>query len=243
MAILKKGFSISHVNVRSLVRNLKETYLVMSGFDVIGISETWLHQNIANSSLVFNGYKSYRQDRHGNCHVKQRGGGIMVYITDALFGYSNSLPLMSTVTPHLEQFWFEICKPNFKRQIICVVYRPPSGSIQNFVEELSNNIDKLEGSIGFELTIMGDFNINYKTTTSSDYKALKELEHTYQLKQFITKPTRVTNKVKSTIDLILSNMNKVSEAGVLPDMIADHFPIYIVKKKERNDKQFVYTFG
>ena len=38
-------------------------------------------------------------------------------------------------------------------------------------------------------------------------------------------------------------MSKVSESGVLSHMIADHFPIYIVKKKERNDKQFVYSFG
>ena len=46
MAVIKKGFSISHVNVRSLTRNLKETYAVMAGFDVICISESWLHDRI-----------------------------------------------------------------------------------------------------------------------------------------------------------------------------------------------------
>ena len=243
MAIYKKGFSISHVNVRSLVRNLKETYAVMTGFDVICISETWLHNNVSNALLTFNGYRSYRQDRHGNHGVKQRGGGIMVYIKENLYGFSNSIPLFCNITLHLEQFWFEICKPNFKRQIICVVYRPPSGCLRTFIEELSTNIDKLEDSMGFELTILGDFNINYRKTTTPEYKALKELERAYQLKQYIINPTRVTNKVNSTIDLILSNMSTVSDAGVLSHMIADHFPIYIVKKKERNDKQFVYSFG
>ena len=38
-------------------------------------------------------------------------------------------------------------------------------------------------------------------------------------------------------------MSMVSDAGVMSHMIADHFPIYIVKKKVRNDKSFVYSFG
>ena len=97
--------------------------------------------------------------------------------------------------------------------------------------------------MGFELTIIGDYNINYRKTASPEYKALKELERTYQLRQYITYPTRVTNKVKSTIDLILSNMSKVNDSGVIPHLIADHFPIYIVKKKDRNDKRFVHSFG
>ena len=243
MANTMKGFSISHVNVRSLVRNLKETYVVMLGYDVVCVSETWLHDKISDTLLTFNGYKSYRQDRQGNDNVKQRGGGLMVYIKDPIFGFSNIIPLLCKISVNLEQLWFEICKPNYKRQIICVLYRPPSGSVPKFVEEISASIDQLEQSTGIELTILGDFNINYKKTTSPEYKALKELERAYQLKQYITDPTRVTNKVKSTIDLILTNMSMVSDYGVLSTMVADHFPVYIIKKKTRNDKSFTYTTG
>ena len=244
MAVIKKGFNISHVNVRSLTQNLKETYAVMAGFDVICISESWLHDKIVNSMTTLNGYKSYRQDRQGNGEVKHRGGGgLMVYVKENIFGFSNIIPQFCNISVNLEQLWFEICKPNFKRQVICAIYRPPSGCIPKFIEELSINIDKLEQSVGFELTIIGDFNINYRKTASPEYKALKELERTYQLRQYITNPTRVTNKVKSTIDLILSNMSKVNASGVIPHLIADHFPIYIVKKKDRNDKRFVHSFG
>ena len=101
----------------------------------------------------------------------------------------------------------------------------------------------MEQSIDYELTLIGDFNINYRKTSSTEYKALKELERSYQLKQYILNPTRVTNKVKSTIDLVLSNMSMISDSGVLSHMIADHFPIYVLKKKVRNDKSFVYSFG
>ena len=68
-------------------------------------------------------------------------------------------------------------------------------------------------------------------------------ERKYHLKQLIVKPTRVTNTVKSTIDLILTNMTMISESGVLDSMIPDHLPVYVVKKKSRNDKQFTYVFG
>ena len=243
MADYKKVFTISHVNVRSLVENLRETQVVMMGHDVIGISETWLHDKIQNSLVKFDGYSFFRQDRQGNYGVKKRGGGLLIYVKDALSGFSNIIPTLCKATTNLKQIWLEICKPNFKRQIICVVYRPPSGCVTAFVEELSANIEQLEQSTGYELTILGDFNINYKKTTSPEYKLLKELERKFQLKQYITKPTRVTNSVKSTIDLIFSNITMVNESGVLQHMIADHFPIYLVKKKPRNDKAFTYSFG
>ena len=239
----KKGFTVSHVNVRSLVRNLKETYAVMKGFDIICISETWLHEKIQDTLVKFEGYKLYRQDRHSYPGVKKRGGGLLIYIKDELSGFSNLIAPLCKTTPNLEQMWLEICKPNFKRQLICVVYRPPSGCINSFVQEISTCVDQLEYSMGFELTLIGDFNINYHKTSSPECKVLKELERKYQLKQHINNPTRVTNKVKSTIDLALSNMTMVSEAGVLQHMIADHFPIYLVKKKLRNDKSFTYSFG
>ena len=151
MATIKKGFSISHVNARSIARNLKETYSVMNGFDVICVSETWLHDKLATSLMMFDGFKSFRQDRQGNNVVKQRGGGLMVYIKDNLFGFSNTIPLLCSISVNLEQLWFEICKPNFKRQIICVLYRPPSGSLSKFIDELSTSIDQLEQSMGYEL--------------------------------------------------------------------------------------------
>ena len=38
-------------------------------------------------------------------------------------------------------------------------------------------------------------------------------------------------------------MSLVCDAGVLSHMIADHFPVYIIKKKIRNDKSFKYISG
>ena len=244
MPVRYKGFSIAHVNVRSLTKNFNETQVTMDGFDVIGVSESWLHDSIASSQIGFEGYTLYRQDRCQNPQINKRGGGIVAYVKEALSPYSNLIVQLCNVTSNLEQLWLEICKPNFKRQIIGVIYRPPAGTLKGFITELESSIDSVEdGSSTYELTIIGDFNINYRKTNTPDFKEIKDLERKYNLKQYINKPTRVTNTVKSTIDLVFSDMSMVSESGVLGNMIADHFPIYIVKKKERNDKRYTYCFG
>ena len=53
-----------------------------------------------------------------------------------------------------------------------------------------------------EIVILGDLNIDYKKCASPECKCLEEFERNHQLKQYINKPNRITNKVKSTIDLI-----------------------------------------
>ena len=45
------------------------------------------------------------------------------------------------------------------------------------------------------------------------------------------------------IDLIFVDISYVSESGVLLDMIADHFPIYLIKKKQRNLKAHKFIKG
>ena len=70
------------------------------------------------------------------------------------------------------------------------------------------------------------------------------MERKFQLKQYINVPTRITHKVKNTIDLIFSDMDRIAEFGVLENsMIADHLPIYIIRKKTRTVRSFSYTYG
>ena len=172
----KKGWTISHVNVRSLVRNFDETFVTMNGYDVICISESWLHEKISDSTIEFEGYNMFRQDRgRDDAIIKKRGGGLVVYIKNNLAPYSNSLVIQNKVTTNLEQLWIEITKPHYKRQIICAVYRPPSGKIAEFIQELSDNIDNLESNNStFELTLIGDFNINYRKSNTPECKTLNE---------------------------------------------------------------------
>ena len=69
----------------------------MMGFDIICISESWLHDNISNTLLKFNGYNSFRRDNPGNSELKQRGGGLLVYVKEALYVFSNIIPLLCNI--------------------------------------------------------------------------------------------------------------------------------------------------
>ena len=77
-----KGFKIIHLNIRSLWRNQHEFFMHFNGFDIIALSETWLHFNIPDCLIVQPGYSTMRQDRltEPNANVKSKGGGLIVYV-------------------------------------------------------------------------------------------------------------------------------------------------------------------
>ena len=93
------------VNVRSLTKNINETQVTMDGFDVIGISQSWLHDSISSSQTWFDGYILYRQDRGQNHAKRKQGGGIVVYVKEALSTYSNLILQYCKSTNNLEQLW------------------------------------------------------------------------------------------------------------------------------------------
>ena len=127
---------------------------------------------------------------------------------------------------------------------IGTIYRPPDGKTQMAVDILDKSLHEIEcRSANCEIIMIGDYNVDYKKTTSPDYKILKDLERKYQLIQHIKSPTRITNSVRSTIDLIFSNIKFVASCGVLDNEISDHLPIYLVKKKERETKSYMHSMG
>ena len=69
------------------------------------------------------------------------------------------------------------------------------------VDELYTSLDLLEERpYNAELVILGEFNVDYVKTSTTDFKMLKEFERKVMLSQLIDSPTRITNTVKSTID-------------------------------------------
>ena len=202
MAKKHKGLSMVHLNVRSLYEHIDEIRLSFTNYDVITFTETWLTDKLPNSMLSVEDYSLLRQDRKG-AHVKERGGGIAVYLTRKLMNCASCDPNLSTCTHDLEQMWIKLDIQHMKLIWLCVCYRPPSGKVRLAFEQLYNST-KLAGNVirKHELVVMGDFNINYKKTSSPDYKFLKEYERQFMLVQLINQPTRISNELKSTLDLI-----------------------------------------
>ena len=101
-------------------------------------------------------------------------------------------------------------------------------------------MDIVKSKFDIEFTIMGDMNINYRDRHSKSFELLKEFERVYNFTQLISDYTRVTSKSKSTIDLIWTDMSHINSSGILDIHVSDHMPVYMVKKKQREEKEFKY---
>ena len=141
----------------------------------------------------------------------------------------------SIVASEVETCWVRIEFPGRKLRNIGIIYRPPVDIDQTAIDLLDNMFLKFQKSLcTSEIICMGDFNIDFRKTLSTEYKILKEPEPKYQLIQHKI-PTRITNRVKSTIDLIFSNMKYVTNAGVLHNEISDLLPVFLIKRKKHGD--------
>ena len=240
-------FKIVMLNVRSLFSNIDQVRHYFEGYDIICLCETWLTDGHTKNMVDISGYDHIRLDRSSgnirsiNNHPK-RGGGLVIYYKKDISPYVTMLPC-SKISSHLEQLWIQIKRPDHRTQIISVIYRPPTGNSQLFFDELYTSMDYIADHSTAEMTVMGDVNIDYKLRHTKDYSLIKDFERDFQLKQLIDKPTRITPRHSSTIDLIFSNMEYISDSGVLDIKISDHLPIFIYKKKDKIKQSFSTTKG
>ena len=71
-----------YFNARSIKNKLPELELLIKeeNIDVLGISETWLFNDISDNKISFNEYSLFRCDR--NDPVKTRGSDVLLYILE-----------------------------------------------------------------------------------------------------------------------------------------------------------------
>lgn len=145
-----------------------------------------------------------RLDRDGN----KRGGGLALYINDTLefecmpehLNHSNKDLEMLTV----------LVKPTHQKNfLISLIYIPPSADkIQaiNIIES-TNFVDKRH--MRSVRIIAGDFNMDATGANKRQEESslIKSLEGKLQLVQLIKKPTRVTLKNYSLIDLLFLSLS------------------------------------
>ena len=87
-----------------------------------------------------------------------------------------------------------------------------------------------------DIFILGDLNVDYQNKGSADFKKLSFFIKSNQLTQSITDTTRHTKLNSSTLDLAISNCRYIMRSGVLDNNLSDHLPIYLVKKKAKDNR-------
>ena len=232
-----KGLKLLSLNVRSLYTNLNELYARFNDFDVLCFCETWLNNSYNDQLISMDGFEIFRLDREkGNLKTKagknKRGGGLIFYVKKDLAQHTKIIENISTVTENIEQLWISIGKPNNGTKIIASIYRPPSGNLQMALKELTNSSTFVQDNYHGEMTLMGDFNVDYKARNTPAFKLLKTFERDFNLTQLIKVTTRPCSK--TCLDLIFTNMDYINASGILNINISDHLPVFIIKKKSKN---------
>ena len=228
-----KGLRIVHLNIRSLLKNFDELFVLFDDYDIILLSETWLNNTVDSKLINRHGFTLYRQDRDNK--IKKKGGGLAIYVKDEIALYVSNISQVCDVTRNLEQMWVRVEEPGHRYYVIGVMYRPPMGSIKSFMEEVKNSMNIVFNENKMkEHVIMGDFNIDFQHSEISKCKNLRNLMEEYNLQHYPTAHTRVTQRSRTTIDLIFSDMQHIVEVGVRQVSISDHLPTFLIKKKKRN---------
>ena len=246
--MLGKGLKFVSINIRSLYPSIDELKCKLRQFDVIGVCETWLNSTYDDNLINFENFTLYRLDREAGNIINRslnvkRGGGLVLYVGSKFLNHSSQINSCSTITKNLEQLWILLDKPNVRKIVVCILYRPPSGDVDTAIKELSNSIEYVQSLCDAELVVMGDMNVNYRDRHSKSFDKIKEFERVFNLTQLISEPTRVTLKSTSTIDLIWTNTLYVAEHGVLDTILSDHMPVFMIRKKVRELKEFKYIMG
>lgn len=213
---------IAHLNVNGLLNKLSEVQNILdqASFDILGISETHLREDIPDDWININGYRFVRRDRDSG-----PGGGVLIYFKVNLTAYLvarwNCTDLEATslnVTLRSQSF------------LIGCIYRPPQDSLFfNHFRNVLENIWLRRKNI----ILLGDFNsdmLKGSNNTESQYGImLNRIISSFGLKNVMSCPSRITLTSKSLIDLIITSQTaKVKTSGAIDLGISDHHLVFAV---------------
>ncbi|XP_028518360.1 uncharacterized protein LOC114576263, partial [Exaiptasia diaphana] len=235
-----RGLKIGHLNIRSLrnkvdsprIENLDTT------FDVLAISETWLDSTIVDVEISLPDFTCVRWDRTGD----KSGGGVAIYIKESL-PYRIRDDLNRT---DYEYVWIELLRNKCKPTLICCAYRAPDVNAKDFISSLSNSMSSIDLDKS-DVVLLGDLNVNLLKNSKGckkDKQELLKFSRTYDFKQLIKEPTRITDTSRSLIDLIfVNNEHRITKSGIVPLTISDHSLIFCIIKAgvlKANPRTFEY---
>ena len=207
------SITIFYFNACSILPKLDELSPLCSvlNLDVVCIVESWLSADIPNLDIALPNYLSFRCDR--NCY----GGGIVVFVKSHFFASK------VYVSPKIEFLLLSI-KFNHCSFSSGTYYRPPSSS-----DDLDLLFEELNPSILSNLILLGDFNINFFSTSNSSSKTKMDvISDTFHLKQIVNVPTHFSHTdTPPTIDLVfLPSSTDASSCSILhPVSSSDNFSI------------------
>ena len=199
-----------HLNISTLLPNFEELkqFVHKYNMDIVSLNETRLDSSISDSTINIPNYNL----------LNRNGGGVALYIKQHLYPSKVDTDLTT------ESVWAYV-QVKSKKIVIGSVYRPPS-STANYFDNIIDDLDKVS-SMEYEIIVLGDFNYNFLSSSESVISRISRLESTFDIKQLISSPTRITIDCSSLIHHISTSLNCV-ESRVIDLSLSDHHVVYAV---------------
>ena len=182
---------------------------------VLVLTETWFSPDFQCNIPNYTAYHTVRSDR--------RSGGSSVYVHNTI--NSRKLSNFCVINNSIEICSVEILI-NREPMHIVAVYRPHSGTIENFTDEFETVIQTSRNS---RWCLAGDFNLDLMKQNNEILRFVNML-HTYHFFPAINQPTRFSPNdvnISSLLDQIWTNSLSILCSGILSFDQTDHCPTFI----------------
>ena len=215
----KNLITVFNQNIRSFNKNL-DPFLCMFSEDhmpdVFIFSETW---HDLNSPVFIPGFTGYHTIRNTG-----RSGGVSIFVRNDFSSCKIDELSFSSIS-------LEICTVKISSSDneihVCGIYRPHSGTIENFCESIEHILNDRQLLAG-PIVIAGDFNINLISDGQNiaEFSGLMRSSHYLQVITDVTHPGSSV-AAASLIDHIWTNQMTSYYSGLIKTGITDHHTTYI----------------
>ena len=187
-------------------------YIIEKHLDFICLTETWLKDtdNITKAELVPPGYSLVHKPRPGD----RRGGGVGILYRNTF----RFIQLNAANYPSFEHTDQTLSIGSCVLRVI-VIYKPPSTSFVDFINDFSSLLEHVLLSPG-RLLILGDFNIHVDNYQNTHQKAFLDILDSFNLVQHVKESTHTSGHI---LDLVITRCNEdVTNIYVDQPQISDH---------------------
>lgn len=175
----------------------------MEEYEIVCLTETWLHCNISDSEIFNNNYNIYRKDRYEDS--MNRGGGVLIAIKSTF-----SSKFIDLQDNSVEQICVMVKIPYIGNIYLFLSYIPPQSALDIYKTHLENISDISNKSSQTDyIMVLGDFNLgNINWCWSEDVYRLRahglNLECEYLLTDCLFSLNLIQiNDIKNSIGRIL----------------------------------------
>ena len=225
------NLKILHLNVNGLRNKLHEVTAILCKHspDILAITESRLDQSIPDGQIVLDGYNFLRSDR-----LTSNGGGLVIY-----FKLEFSFSVLVSKLSDCESVHCSIALSRRKSLKFVVVYRPPSGNLNRFIQSLDSFLSQLDPTNSF--LMIGDMNIDLLDVSNNHVLEYSNILKSHSCTQILSEPTREGKTRSSLLDHIVTHSLDVTTHFIDDVPYSDHKLVGLTWFRAIHNQQYHHT--